>query len=245
MTRVLVLDDSAAVNDLFARVLRAELDVDVVALASIAQAETALADGEVFDIALVDLSFPEEKRTGLEALLAIHAALPDTILAVITQADSYVAQLLRDVWELLPIATVISKAAPINYQLDQVRQLVEHGSAPIDPSVQPLLPESKASSRDLDSFRRLIPHIGHAKIWAALLNSEENVTYRQIADIADLRLNTVRNYRADLLPELKNHGLSDPSLREMRALAWRCRPLFERLIDESMDRHRGHPGEVD
>ncbi len=243
MTRILVLDDSAAVNDLFARLLRAELGVEVIALASVAEAEAAVERGDQFDIALVDLSFPEEHRTGLEALLSIHTASKRTTLAVITQGDSFVAQLLRDVWELLPIATVISKAAPINFQLDQVRQLISKGVAPIDPSVQPLLPAEKASSRSVESFRRLVTHVGHAKLWSALLAAEEDVSYRDIASATGLRLNTVRNYRAQLLPELTIHGLYDPSLREMRSFAWRCRPLLQRLIDEIADRQRKSPDE--
>ncbi len=238
MTRLLLLDDAAVVNDLFATLLRNELQIDVVPLASVGELEHVVASGGRFDVALVDLSFPEERRTGMDALLAIHLSSPSTILAVITQGDTFVAQLLRDVWELLPIATVVSKAAPISFQIAQVRQLVITGSAPIDPSVQPLLPASRAASRSLVAFEHLVVHVGHAKLWQALLDAADDVSYRDVVMSTGLRLNTVKNYRAQLLPELLNHRLDDPSLREMQAFASRCRPIFERLITQVKERSR-------
>ena len=238
MKRLLLLDDAAAVNDLFASLLRAELQIDVVPMASVGELEHFVERGAQFDFALVDLSFPEERRTGMDALLAIHASSPSTVLAVITQGDSFVAQLLREVWELLPIATVVSKSAPIAFQVAQVRQLVNTGSAPIDPSVQPLLPAARSESRSLAAFDHLVVHVGHAKLWQALLDSNEDVSYQDVVLATGLRLNTVKNYRAQLLPELLNHRLDDPSLREMQAFASRCRPIFTRLIAQVRERSR-------
>ncbi|MCW2750918.1 MAG: hypothetical protein JWR83_2028, partial [Aeromicrobium sp.] len=199
--------------------------------------------GDRFDVALVDLSFPEERRTGMDALLTIHSSSPSTVLAVITQGDSFVAQLLRDVWELLPIATVVSKSAPIAFQIAQVRELVATGSAPIDPSVQPLLPASRASGRSLAAFRHLVVHVGHAKLWQALLEGADDISYRDVVLATGLRLNTVKNYRAQLLPELLNHRLDDPSLREMQAFATRCRPIFAALIAQVKERSRERSAE--
>jgi DNA-binding NarL/FixJ family response regulator len=238
MKRLLLLDDAAAVNDLFASLLRAELQIDVVPMASVGELEHVVERGARFDFALVDLSFPEERRTGMDALLAIHASSPTTVLAVITQGDSFVAQLLREVWELLPIATVVSKSAPIAFQVAQVRQLVSTGFAPIDPSVQPLLPAARSESRSLAAFDHLVVHVGHAKLWQALLDSNEDVSYQDVVLATGLRLNTVKNYRAQLLPELLNHRLDDPSLREMQAFASRCRPIFTRLIAQVRERSR-------
>ena len=238
MKSLLLLDDAAAVNDLFASLLRAELQIDVVPMASVGELEHVVERGARFDFALVDLSFPEERRTGMDALLAIHASSPSTVLAVITQGDSFVAQLLREVWELLPIATVVSKSAPIAFQVAQVRQLVNTGSAPIDPSVQPLLPAARSEGRSLAAFDHLVVHVGHAKLWQALLDSNEDVSYQDVVLATGLRLNTVKNYRAQLLPELLNHRLDDPSLREMQAFASRCRPIFTRLIAQVRERSR-------
>lgn len=243
MTSLLLLDDASTVNDLFAGLLRQELGVDVVPLGSVGQLETELAGGAEYDFALIDLSFPEERRTGLDALLALHDATPSTCLAVITQGDSFVAQLLRDVWELLPIATVISKAAPIQFQIDQIRALLADRTAPVDPSVQPLLPEHRPNGRTLADFDRLVGHVGHAKLWQSLIAAHENVTYQDISDATGLRLNTVKNYRAQLLSELGLQGLDDPSLREMKAFADRCRPILERRIAHALAQRKvqDHP----
>lgn len=236
---VLLLDDAAAVNDLFARLLRSELGVDVTPMASVAQLESELARGTAFDVALVDLSFPEERRTGMEALLMLHLACPGATLGVITQGDSYVAQLMRDVWELLPIGTIVSKAAPIDYQLSQIRTLIATGEAPVDPSVQPLLPSYRSPQRTLAAFDRLVTHLGHAKLWRSLLDADVDVSYRDVAEATGLRLNTVKNYRSQLLPELFTHGLYDPSLREMKQFADRCKPILERRIEQVLQRSAG------
>jgi CheY-like chemotaxis protein len=235
---VLVLDDSTMVNELFADVLRARLDVDVTPLNSVAALAAELERHGRFDVALVDLSFPEERANGLDALLTIHAGHPDTTLAVITQGDDYVGELLRDVWELLPIATVISKSAPLTFQVAQVRGLIDDGTAPIDPSVLPMLPATRPAWRTLDGFARLVPHAGFAKFWEALIDAPENVSYRDMVAATGLRVNTIKNYRAHLLGELAIHGLHDPPLREMRNFAVRCRPVLEKCIDD-LRRARG------
>ena len=79
---------------------------------------------------------------------------------------------------------------------------------------------------------------GHAKLWQALLDGPDDVSYRDVVVATGLRLNTVKNYRAQLLPELLNHRLDDPSLREMQAFAGRCRPIFVRLIAQVRERSR-------
>jgi hypothetical protein len=56
------------------------------------------------DLALVDLSFPQEDGTGLEALVRIHQHSRATKLAIITQGDEWVAEILRDAWELAEVA---------------------------------------------------------------------------------------------------------------------------------------------
>lgn len=243
MKSILLLDDSAMVNDLFADVLRSKLGVEVVPLAAIADLDSTLDRHGPFDVALIDLSFPEERKNGLDAMLAVHLTHATTTLAVITQGDAYVGDLLRDVWELFPVASVISKSAPVDFQISQVQELVATGTAPIDPSIQPMLPSVRPAWRSLDGFSRLVMHVGYAKFWEALFDTSENVTYRDVVDATGLRLNTVKNYRSQLLPELVVHGLNDPSLREMRDFAMRCRPILERYIDDvrQKSRNRAHP----
>ncbi len=238
MISLLLLDDSAIVNDLFASVLRDRLPIEVVPVAAIADLEDELARHGRFDVAVVDLSFPEERRNGLDALLTVHERNPDTALAVITQGDAFVGELLRDIWELLPIAGVISKSAPIELQITQIRELVMEGRTSIDPSVLPLLPSVRPAWRSISGFARLVTHVGHAKLWEALFDAPEDVTYRDVVERTGLRLNTVKNYRSQLLPELVAHGLHDPTLREMRDFAVRCRPILERCNAGVRERSR-------
>lgn len=231
MPHVLLVDDAAALTELFADAIRSRLGYEVsvcVALADVDECVQAIPD---LTLALVDLSFPQEDGSGLDALVEIHRERPDALLALITQGDEWVARILRDAWELMPIATVISKSAPLQYQLDAIRQTITTGSAPVDPAIQPLLPSRKSPYRTPASFSALVQHAGHAKLWRALL-AIDDPTYKELADESGLKLNTVKNYRAQLVFELGTHGLSDPSLKEMGEFARRCRSFLLPYIQE-------------
>ena len=154
------------------------------------------------------------------------------VLAIITQGDEWVAETLRDSCELLPIATVISKTAPLDYQLNAIQQVLTHGSAPPDPAIQPMLPRG-GRRRTPEQFRNLVQHAGHAKLWRALMTIPE-ASYKSLAVATGLKLNTLKNYRAQIVPELANHGLDDPTLREMQRFAIRCRPFLEPFIDDRL-----------
>lgn len=233
MTRVLLVDDAAALAQLFADVVHERMGVDIDVCVAVADVELFL-EQAAYDVALVDLSFPQESATGLDALAEIHARSPQTGLAVMTQGDSWVGAILRDAWDLLPIATVISKTAPLDYQLEMIRAVISRGTAPIDPAIQTLLPSVPNPERSLERFGRLIQHQGHAKVWKILLDRSFDATYRNVANGTGLKLNTVKNYRSQLLGELRVHGLDDPSLREMQEFAWRCRAFLAPHVDAAL-----------
>jgi hypothetical protein len=136
---------------------------------------------------------------------------------------------------LLPIATVISKSAPLAYQMSAIEQVVSRGTAPVDPAIQPLLPAQRSPLRTEAAFGALVQHAGHIKLWRALLATDEP-TYKGLADAAGLKLNTVKNYRAQVLPELEVHGLRDPSLREMGEFAKRCRSFLVPFLEPGLPR---------
>ena len=230
MAQLLLVDDASALAELFALAIENKLGHAVAVAVALTDVGDALKKLEHLDLAIVDLSFPQEQGTGLDALAEIHLACPSAKLAIITQGDLWVAQVLRDAWELLPIATVISKSAPLAYQLGAIESVVTTGSAPVDPAVQTLLPASRSPYRTLSSFASLVHHGGHAKLWTALLNSNDP-SYKEIADLSGLKLNTVKNYRAQLLPDLITHGLDEPTLRQMRDFAIRCRPFLAPYLD--------------
>jgi DNA-binding NarL/FixJ family response regulator len=235
MAHILLIDDASALAELFGSAIHQQLEHTVRTVPALSAVSEALDSGERFDLALVDLSFPHEDGSGLDALVDVHRSSPTTLLAIITQGDEWVAQVLRDAWELLPVATVISKSAPLAYQLKAISQVLSTGSAPPDPAIQPLLPRERSPYRTADSFSALVPHAGHAKLWSALLGSED-VSYKALARHSGLKMNTLKNYRAQLLPELDIHGVEDASLLEMRRFALRCRPFLLPFVNKSLGR---------
>ncbi|MGB8860946.1 MAG: hypothetical protein WCC60_16925 [Ilumatobacteraceae bacterium] len=229
MANILLVDDAAALAELFGRAITHELGHTVHTVVSLADVGPSLAHVGELDLALVDLSFPQEDGTGLEALVRIHQHSTATKLAVITQGDEWVAEILRDAWELLPITTVISKSAPLAYQLQAISTVLSTGSAPPDPAIQPLLPTRRATTRTPARFARLVQHAGHAKLWQSLI-AVDDANYKAMSDDSGLKLNTLKNYRAQLVDELEAHGLHDPTLRDMRRFAKRCWPFLEPYV---------------
>jgi len=238
MAKLLLVDDTTALTDLFAAAISDHLGHDVITTNALAEVGGVIAAHPDIALALVDLSFPQERGSGLDALAEIHATAPRIALAIVTQGDEWVAQLLRDAWELLPIATVISKTAPLQFQLDAIQQVLRTGTSPVDPAIQPLVPAQKSMMRTIARFSELVPHAGHAKLWMALMDTTPSATYKQIADATGLKLNTIKNYRASLLGELALHGLNDPGLSEMRDFAVRCRPFLFPHISSALARSR-------
>lgn len=233
MATLLLVDDAAALAELFGNAVHQQLGHMVHTVASLAEVRATIALIDPIDLALVDLSFPQEDGSGLEALVRIHNHSPLTRLAIITQGDEWVADVLRDAWELLPIRTVISKSAPLQYQLQAISSVLETGAAPVDPAIQTLLPARRNPDRTPERFSRLVQHAGHAKLWNALVTVSD-ANYKAISDCSGLKLNTLKNYRAQLVDELAIHGMSDPSLREMRLFAKRCYPFLQPYIEAAI-----------
>lgn len=233
MPRLLLVDDAVALSDLFATAVEGALGYEVVTRSRIDDVAALVGSSPPFDLALVDLSFPGQDGSGIDVLVTVHRASPATMLAIITQGDEWVADALRDAWELLPVRTVISKSAPLDFQLAAIERVVASGSAPIDPAIQPLIPANRNPWRTPETFGLLVQHAGHAKLWVALIESSMPVTYRSISVATGLKLNTIKNYRAQLLPELALHGLDDAGLTEMRQFGIRCRAFLQPYLDRS------------
>lgn len=231
MPTILLIDDSAHVSELFGLAIGESLECEVLSLTSPAAVTDELLASSPIDVAVVDLSFGAEPLTGLDALLKLHLCSPRTKLIVLTQGDGWVGDLLRDAWDVLPLAGVMSKSSSVEAQLRTIRQVIKHGSAPPDPVLMPLLPASKSPWRTLEGFSRLVQHRGHAKLWAALLACGPNAEYQDLSDHSGLRLNALRNYRAQLLPELSLHGLDNPPMRDLYFFVRRCRPFLVPFVE--------------
>lgn len=237
MVRTLIVDDAAHVTELFADAVRAKFGYEVVAVIAPDDVEDALDTGP-FDLALIDLSFRSNDVSGMDVLHVVHRRQPATALCLLTAGDTWQTDMLRDAWELFPLATMLSKTAPVAFQLGQIEQVVTTGSAPMDPALQSMLPAHRSEGRTEDSFRRLVPHGGHAKLWLALLEPGEP-TYDSVATATGLSRNTIKNYRADLLTELELHHLDNPSLDDMQEFARRCRPFLRSAIGSRGDGDAG------
>lgn len=245
-SHILLADDAASMIELFAQAVTSELGHEVTVVNSVAQVlqlwdaprrtlsvsrpspATALSQNSAevlehrFDLAIVDLAFPAENTTGLSALYEIHERSPGTRLGILTQGDSWTQAILRDAWELMPIKLVLSKSAGLQYQLAQIQAVLNHTHVDVDPTLRMLLPAQRNPWRTPQNFGRLVLHHGHVKLWRALLEISEFPTYIGVAEHAGLSVNTVKNYRAQLLGELALHGMKSPGLREMSEFAQRC-----------------------
>lgn len=84
---LLLVEDAAALAELFADVLCARQGYDVQMCVAVEDVEEMLDLGP-YDLAIVDLSFPQEQATGLDALVEIHAADPETKLAIMTRVTA-------------------------------------------------------------------------------------------------------------------------------------------------------------
>lgn len=234
-TRLLVVDDSRLALELLPDAIERALGWEVVTAERPEQLPAVLDASDPFDIALVDLAFLDSDLTGLDALLTIYEHTPGCRMIVYTQGDSSVAEMLRDAWDAFELATALSKMKPIQAVLNDLRHVEMHGEAPVDVLLQPWLPPERSPWRSIEGYGRLVVHAGHAKLWRALMEIDEEPSYKQLAEHTGLSLSSVRNYRSELLDNLTLHYLDRPRMRQMQLFAKRCRPLLERHIRPKLD----------
>lgn len=226
MSRVLIVDDNATSLELMAHAVTARLGLEVLLVTEVDAVTPELCAAPGFDVALVDLSFRGTRQSGLDVLLRLGEISPATRLVLFTQGDDSVAELMRDAWEALPLASAVSKSLPLDLLMETLRRVLAEGTAPPDPVLQPLLPAVRSPWRSAAGYRRLVPHAGHAKLWRALIDAGADPSYEELHRLSGLKVNTLRNYREQLVPELALHGMANPTMREMQAFAWRCGPLL-------------------
>jgi DNA-binding NarL/FixJ family response regulator len=223
---LLLVDDSAETTQLFARLLTDSIGRVVTTVSHVEDVPTVIEANPTFDAAVVDLSFAHQQGNGLDVLEALSAKSPTTKLIVLTTGDGWALDLLALAWDAYELATAISKTASVEHQVRSISEVLHNGRAPIDGVLRAHLPEQRDPNRTRSSYRRLVRHQGHKKLWSALLRCSPSAEYAELAALCGLSLNTVRNYRAELLPELAFHRLTGPTMQEMRAFALLARPLL-------------------
>lgn len=186
------------------------------------------------DMVLVDLVFPQAVLNGLDIMMAFKKWCPESRLIVYTAARSQEALLFRVAWESISPASAVSKLSPVSTLIGTMSRVTELGRAEVDPLLQALLPHQRSPWRTADGYRRLAPHAGHAKLWKTLLDHRTPPPYKVIADESNLSVNTIRNYRDDLLAELRLHGLDNPTMQEMHEFVHSIRPLLAPILDERL-----------
>ena len=229
MTAVLLVDGSAAVTELVANALVERTGWTVDRCATAADVERLVGDRE-YDLAIVDLSFTDDVLTGLDALVLLARLAPATRLTIITQGDDWGGDALRDAWEMLPVATVISKSAPLDHLIAMAEEVLATGMAPADPAIQPLLPPHRDARRAAAGFGSLVRSADQARLWTALICAGVDASYRGVALASGMSFDTTKAVRSQLLAPMRLRGLDDPSPEEMQELARRSRPFLEPFL---------------
>ena len=227
MTRLLYVDDTVRGDPHLPNALAAELGWEVLTAERPDDLPGLLDEHGAFDVALVDLGFPNSDLNGLHALLTLNQRTPTCRLVVYTQGDPLRADILRDAWDAFDLACAMSRGTDWAILLRTLRQVAMHGSAPIDAMLQPLLPAQRARWRTPEGYGLLVKHAGHAKLWQALIDFDHEPSYAELAAHTGLAYTTVRNYRGELLGDLALHRMERPKMREMQIFAKRCRALLE------------------
>lgn len=231
---VLIVDDNPTGVEPVVHAITTRLGHKVVLLTRVEDITAEAVRAQPLHLALVDLSFRGTELSGLDALVLLAAVSPATRLVLFTQGDDAVAELMRVAWEALPMASAVSKSLPLDLLLETVQRVLNDGSAPPDPVLQPLLPATRSPWRHATGFGRLVNHAGHAKLWKGLIDAGPDPSYGDLHRLTGLKVNTLRNYREQLLPELSLHGLANPTMRQMQSFAARCRPLLQPHITTSL-----------
>lgn len=192
--RVLVLDDHQMFAESVARMLGAEADIEVVAVAGNVADGVRLATTTSPDVAIVDFQLPD--GDGIEAARRIRAARPAARIVVLTgMADDKMLLAAIDAG----CSGLVTKDKALN-ELVQAVRLAYSGDAYIGPSMlAALLPRLRS---------------GHRAIGSDLTRREREVlnliadglSNQAIAEALFLSVHTVRNHIQTLLTKLDAHS---------------------------------------
>ncbi len=229
---ILLIDDRRFIAQSYADALR-QLGHEIEIVVDPTVVTKHWATEHLFDVALVDLSFPEyEPITGLDVLVALHDVQPSCKLAVLTQGDGPFQTLLRITWDALPLAAVLSKDLVGEQFTEAIRTLETGDTVFVDAVLQLFLPIERRPERALGMYAHPMPRARYAKLWLALAESDERPTQKELGTRLGVKHNTIKNYLADIGPYLGILGdPCAPTLEDMHRFARLARPILIRSAD--------------
>jgi two-component system nitrate/nitrite response regulator NarL len=200
---VVICDDHRLFTDALATVLAARAWTIVSCAVDPAHAVAAIAQTRV-DACLMDLSFPEG-NIGLEGIVSVHEASPDTKVVVLTASSD----------PQLIIRAVQSGADAIVFkddELDHIVNVVERTQhdAVTRPSVapprvadpEPTPPSATATGREIDQLGRFLTKREH-EVLEHIVRGESG---RYLADQMNISYSTARTHIQNILAKLGVHS---------------------------------------
>ena len=193
MTSVLLADDHPILVEGLRRLIDANADLHVVAVAHDADTAVAAALDQRPDVIVMDISMP---GGGLQALRRITAAVPEAKVVILTihTEDSYVQEAIRQ-----GARAYVPKRAADRDLLAAIRS-VASGEAYLSPSVARMLLSDTTGGRQIElSLRER----------EVLALTASGLTNREIGERLSLSVKTVDTYRARAMAKLDLHRRSE------------------------------------
>ena len=197
MTRVLLIDDHAALREPLGLLLEREPDLTVVGQAgSLAEARRLLADGLVADVAVVDLNLPD--GSGIDLIRELRAANPEGAVLVLTASGGE-----RDRARAVQAGAmgVLNEATLIAEVIVAVRGVAE-GKPLLPPAEVIRLLRSANEQLEDDRDARATLHRLTQREREVLQALGEGLSDKEIALRLSISSKTVRVYMANLLTKL-------------------------------------------
>ncbi|MFV0526273.1 MAG: hypothetical protein ACK5RL_17440 [Acidimicrobiales bacterium] len=179
------------------------------------------------DVVVVDPEAMTGDVSGLDGAVWFRRWCPESALVFLVRTDpaGCPSPVVRVAWETLRPWGAVARSSPA-IVVEAVHRVLRGPEVTVDPVLRPWLGSRDALRPGRPPLERLVQHGGHVKVWRALLRFDEPPSYRQVALLTGLSVNTIRSYRQDLLGPLAAVGLSRPSMGDLFTFARGVRPLL-------------------
>lgn len=230
MVDVLLVDDRKATSQMYEEWLtRLGHDVEVVNEPDLVTAESLAARPPA--LAVIDLSYGNSELSGLDILLLLYRRVPGCRLAILTNGDAAVGDVLRIAWEALPIDVAVSKGVLFDEFGDAMAAALD-GREWVDVDLSAWIPKTRDPGRTIERFGGLIGHAGHARLLQYLAATPSQPSQAQVARANGWVVATVRNYAEHLSQGLTILGYQKMTFAELHTFVQAARPILAEAADE-------------